>query len=502
MRQKTTHGDWRTHYFDNLGELRTGDLQRETNIMRDAAPQFSMRPRTPIVPQRAQERGLLVPGPGEYSIAPAVAVDAHPVGPTAPVWQFGTTDRDKTFNGVMALDPKTPSPQQYTVTRDGLVGRVDKETLPSYSMRPQTQDRTDPEYKQKRSPRPSVHEYDVTHGHVDLIREKSPAYSMLAKSTPAATNSSPAPDAYYIKETVGIAHPSVPTGPEWGFSKTEKDKAFGRIAAQNPKTPSPTEYTVTRDSGVQNRVDQEAAPVYSMRAQTQDYADPEYRQKRSPRPGVHEYDVTHDHVDLVKEKSPVFSMRPKNATPLQERTPAPDMYEIQSAVGHDVPTSTKSPEWQFGSSNRENAVGRIMQLVPPTPSPQQYQSVREGAIGRDNQEKAPSYSMRPRSKDRRVDPKYNAELSPRPSAHEYTVTHEHVDLAKSSAPRYSMRSRSKSADRRAEQVSRKGPGPGSYEFRANLGRDSSPMARKSSAWGFGSANRFKEPKADTRMYTY
>merc|ERR1719326_471104 len=106
-----------------------------------------MRARTNI-PERSAE-----PGPGNYSISATVGPESHPVASNAPVWQFGSTERDKAHGRIDAHIADTPSPGQYNVTRDERLGRVDHEAVPSFSMRAKTQDMKDPEYRQKVSPR-------------------------------------------------------------------------------------------------------------------------------------------------------------------------------------------------------------------------------------------------------------------------------------------------------------------------------------------------------------
>lgn len=491
IRGKTQYGDWQNHFYEVFGQAQLiGDLARETDSVKQVAPKYSMRSRN-ATPVRAGP-----PGPGAYSI-PAALADESPTVQHAPVWHFGSTDRDNAFNRVLAYAPKTPSPQDYDVSRDGAIGRVDQEALPAWSMRPRVQDQSEPEYRQSRSPRPGVHEYDVTHEHVDIAKTAAPKYSMRPKNAPQMKDYGPAPDAYETPSAVGGAHPSAPAAPQWQFGSTERDKAAGRAAAYVPETPSPQEYTVTRDGAI-GRVDQEAPPTWSMRARTQDQADPEYRQSRSPRPSAHEYDIGHDHVDLVKSAAPKYSMRRKSPLRVRSESPAPGAYDCTEIVGNEHPVVSTNPSWQFGSAHRDNVVGRILSYVPKTPSPQEYSVSREGAIGRVDQESLPAWSMRRQTQDQ-SDPEYRESRSPRPSVHEYTLTHDHVDLRKSAAPKYSMRPKSPVPKRRD-----KSPGPGSYDVRGGIGRSASPMSRSTStsAWGFGSAKRFQDKRPDTRVYTY
>merc|ERR1711907_24168 len=139
--------------------------------------------------------------------------------------------------------------------------------------------------------------------------------------------------------------------------------------------------------GAIGRLDQEQVPSYTMREKTPDRSDPAYRQSWSPRPGAAEYDVTHEHVDLIKQRSPKFSMRSRTPTGRRSQSPAPGRYENPQTVGTAHPTANKAPSWQFGYASRDNAVGRIMQFVPATPSPTKYEVPRGGAIGRVDQER-------------------------------------------------------------------------------------------------------------------
>jgi hypothetical protein len=350
MRQKTLYGDWQSHYFDTFGATHmVGDLQEETNVVRDRAPRYTMRPRT------VSPMSVARPGPGEYSIPSTVAGES-PVSRAAPVWQFGSTERDKTHNGVAAFTPKTPSPTTYDVSRDGAIGRADQEAVPSYTMRPQTQDPAEAAYRQKRSPRPSVHEYSVTHDHVDLAKERSPKYTMRPKASSPLRSTTPAPGTYDNPSIVGNAHPSASKAPLWGFGSTNRENVAGRILAFMPcDTPAPTKYDVTRDGAI-GRANQEKVPSYSMRSRSPDRrSDAEYKEQLSPRPGVHEYKVTHDHVDLTKSCAPKFSMRPRSSqrSTSRQKSPGPGSYDVPCAIGRKrSPIPRSASAWGFGSSKR------------------------------------------------------------------------------------------------------------------------------------------------------
>jgi len=496
MRQKTAYGDPEKNYLDTFGEVKlVGDLHRETENSRESAPQYSMRPKT-ATPKPAPR-----PGPGEYSISSTVGPESHPVASNTPAWGFDKADRDKAHGGIASFVPKTPAPGQYNVTKDGAIGRVDQDSVPAYSIRAKSPDPKDPLYRQmNNSPRPGVHEYDITHDHVDLAKSTAPKFTMRAKASSPRRSMVPGPDAYAVPGSVGNPeHPQAPASPVCKFGKTERDKAAGGVMALMPTgTPSPAEYNVSQADKI-GRVDQEKVPAYSMRARLNDRSDPDYKQKVSPRPGVHEYTVTRDHVDLARSKSPKYTMRARTPTPTRSKSPAPGQYDNRCTVASAHPVSAKAPMWQFGSSSRENAIGRIMQFVPATPSPTAY-NVVQNSIGRVDQEKVPCYTMRARSKDRRNDLDFKMRVSPRPGVHDYAVTHDHVDLAKCKAPKYTMAGRERPRSKSRERS----PGPACYDVPRDVGRTSrsaSPL-RQSSAWGFGSSARFKAKKPDTRVYCY
>nr|ACU45226.1 outer dense fiber of sperm tails 3-like [Karlodinium veneficum] len=252
--------------------------------------------------------------------------------------------------------PQTPSPQEYHITDDRVIGRPDQPAAPAWTFPGRRVDRTDVEFREAADPRPGAHEYDVTHEHLDLTKTKAPTYSMRAKHASRSRSSSPAPGAYDTPSAVGSDHPAIQNGPRYGFGSSHRDNVVGRMLAYMPETPSPQEYRVVGEKAI-GRVNQKAAPSWSMGTQQLDRNDPEYKETRNPTPNAQTYNITHDHVDLTKGSAPKYSMRPRSLSRKSRSvSPGPGSYDIRRSLsrGSSPQSSSRSAEdpCGFGSAQR------------------------------------------------------------------------------------------------------------------------------------------------------
>jgi len=313
------------------------------DLTKQSAPKFSMRPKNEPLAQQAS------PAPGVYDIKASVGSTSHPLIQVGPQWHFGNKNKD--------LVSQTPAPGEYNVNSEDKIGRVDKETTPSWSLGAKRIGREDVAFRQSVSPRPGAHDYDVNHEHVDLARGKSPKYSMRSKCDTKARSQSPAPGTYESPGGVGKAHPVAKHCPMCNFGNAHRDNVAGRIMSYYPtSTPSPQEYNVARNERI-GRVDQKEEPAYSMGASRVNQSDPKYRQSRSPRPSVNDYEVTHDHVNLMRKSAPKFSMRPRSA--MRDRnppSPGPGCYETVGALDRARARSS-SPMSRGQRSGSKSACG-------------------------------------------------------------------------------------------------------------------------------------------------
>jgi len=354
MHGRTIYGNWETSYFEVYGEAALGgDLAKEMETTKSSAPKWSMRRRSPT-PMDKQQR----PGPGAYSVNGVIS-QAHPTLNTPASWGFGSSHRDNANGRIMM--PRTPSPQQYQKVQEGTHGPATWERSPSYSMRGKFIGKEDAEYRQSRSPRPSCHDHDVNHDHLNLSKKNAPKWSMRTKSPSRIDAISPGPGAYDAQTTVSKEHPTKNTPPAWKFGSSHRDNVAGRIMI--PRTPSPNQYQ-SREDGTMGRVNHEKSPSYSMRAKPQDLTDPEYRQPRSPRPSPHSHEVRSEHLNKTKSNAaPKWTMHGRSASPPPSTrktnsyaSPGPGSYSIQSTVGRSCSPSSRWMKagggWHFGSSKR------------------------------------------------------------------------------------------------------------------------------------------------------